>query len=70
MMGALASNPSSPKPGHVIAKTTMRRTILYSTATAAPSRLANDDGKRRGASGAPGTAAITKDKPQTKRPSL
>jgi ATP-dependent Clp protease adaptor protein ClpS len=55
-----------------LARTTMRRTIPYSTstATAAPSRLANDNGKRRGASGAPGTAAITKTKPQTKRPSL
>jgi ATP-dependent Clp protease adaptor protein ClpS len=50
----------------------MRRTIpnSTSTATAAPSRLANDNGKRRGASGAPGTAVITKTKPQTKRPSL
>jgi ATP-dependent Clp protease adaptor protein ClpS len=33
-------------------------------------RLANDDGKRRGGSGAPGTAVISKTKPQTKRPSL
>jgi ATP-dependent Clp protease adaptor protein ClpS len=48
----------------------MRRTIPYSTATAAPSRLAHGNDKRRGASGAPGTAAITKSKPQTKRPSL
>jgi ATP-dependent Clp protease adaptor protein ClpS len=49
----------------------MRRTIPDPTATAAPpSRLANDDGKRRGAAGAPGTAVITKTKPQTKRPSL
>jgi ATP-dependent Clp protease adaptor protein ClpS len=47
----------------------MRRTIPYSTATAAPPRLANDNGNRRGASGAPGTVAITKSKPQTKRPS-
>jgi ATP-dependent Clp protease adaptor protein ClpS len=52
-------------------KTNMRRTIPDPTATAAPpSRLANDDGKRRGAAGAPGTAVITKTKPQTKRPSL
>src|SRR5437879_12668911 len=33
-------------------------------------RLANDERKRRGESGAPGTAVITKTKPQTKRPSL
>jgi len=32
-------------------------------------RLAGEDNKRRG-SGAPGTAVITKTKPQTKRPSL
>ena len=48
----------------------MRRTIPYSTATAAPSRLAHDNGNRRGALGASGTAAITKSAPQTKRPSL
>src|SRR5689334_4954171 len=51
----------------------MRREILAQTAasTARP-RLANnnDDGRRRGASGAPGTAVITKTKVQTKRPSL
>ncbi len=33
-------------------------------------RLANDDNKRRNEPGAPGTAVITKTKPQTKRPSL
>ena len=33
-------------------------------------RLADDDRKRRGDPGAPGTAVITKTKPQTKRPSL
>ena len=33
-------------------------------------RLANDDNKRRNDPAAPGTAVITKTKPQTKRPSL
>jgi ATP-dependent Clp protease adaptor protein ClpS len=33
-------------------------------------RLGDDERKRRGDSGAPGTAVITKTKPQTKRPSL
>jgi ATP-dependent Clp protease adaptor protein ClpS len=51
----------------------MRRRLSDPTA-AAPRpplpRLANDDGKRRGGSGAPGTAVISKTKPQTKRPSL
>ena len=39
----------------------------------APARLANnanDDRKRKGEPGGPGTAVITKTKPQTKRPSL
>jgi ATP-dependent Clp protease adaptor protein ClpS len=35
-----------------------------------PLRLANDDRKRKGDPGNPGTAVITKTKPQTKRPSL
>ena len=35
-----------------------------------PVRLADDDRKRRGDAGAPGTAVISKTKPQTKRPSL
>ena len=33
-------------------------------------RLAGDDRKRRGDPGAPGTAVISKTRPQTKRPSL
>jgi ATP-dependent Clp protease adaptor protein ClpS len=39
-------------------------------AHAPPLRLANDDNKRPGAPGTPGTAVITKTKPQTKRPNL
>jgi ATP-dependent Clp protease adaptor protein ClpS len=36
-----------------------------------PARMANDDRKRKGGdAGGPGTAVITKTKPQTKRPSL
>jgi len=37
---------------------------------APPVRLANDENKRPGSPGAPGTAVITKTKPQTKRPNL
>jgi ATP-dependent Clp protease adaptor protein ClpS len=33
-------------------------------------RMGDDERRRRGDSGAPGTAVITKTKPQTKRPSL
>jgi ATP-dependent Clp protease adaptor protein ClpS len=35
-----------------------------------PPRLADDDRKRKGSEGGPGTAVITKTKPQTKRPSM
>ena len=39
------------------------------TINAPPARLADDDRKRKG-DGGPGTAVITKTKPQTKRPNL
>jgi ATP-dependent Clp protease adaptor protein ClpS len=35
-----------------------------------PPRMADDERKKRGDPGAPGTAVITKTKPQTKRPNL
>ena len=35
-----------------------------------PPRMADDDRKRKGEQGGPGTAVITKTKPQTKRPNL
>src|SRR5262249_14934720 len=35
-----------------------------------PPRMADDERKKRGEPGAPGTAVITKTKPQTKRPNL
>ena len=40
------------------------------TAAAQPVRLADDDRKRKGDQSGPGTAVITKTKPQTKRPNL
>jgi ATP-dependent Clp protease adaptor protein ClpS len=70
MMVPSASDIRSSSLRSSTCKNTMRRTIPYSTASAGPSRLANDNGNRRGTSGAPGTAAITKSKLQTKRPSL
>ena len=52
----------------------MTRTIRHPIAAArnrpAPPRLGDDERKRRGDAGAPGTAVISKTKPQTKRPSL
>ena len=38
--------------------------------TQLPIRLADDDRKRKNDQGAPGTAVITKTRPQTKRPNL
>jgi ATP-dependent Clp protease adaptor protein ClpS len=38
--------------------------------TVLPARLADDDRKRKGDQNGPGTAVITKTKPQTKRPNL
>ena len=35
-----------------------------------PPRMADDERKKRGEPGSPGTAVITKTKPQTKRPNL
>src|SRR6266705_1828982 len=53
---------------------TMNRTLPDALAIAASPlpkpRMADDERKRRGEPGAPGTAVITKTKPQTKRPSL
>ena len=52
---------------------TMSRTIRESLApagTPAPAPRLADDNRKRREPGAPGTAVITKTKPQTKRPSL
>jgi ATP-dependent Clp protease adaptor protein ClpS len=51
---------------------TMNRAIQEAITSAAqrPRGMADDDRKRRGEPGAPGTSVISKTKPQTKRPSL
>ncbi len=54
---------------------TMMKLSFAVRAVAAPGggrapRMADDDRKRKGEPGGPGTAVITKTKPQTKRPSL
>jgi ATP-dependent Clp protease adaptor protein ClpS len=70
MMEGDPRRPPVSSPMGSTCKTTMRPRIPHPTAGAAPPpRLANDD-KRRGGAGAPGTAVISKTKPQTKRPSL
>ena len=60
--------------GNVMTSTTRKSSpVAWSAATPggdrAP-RMADDDRKRKGEPGGPGTAVITKTKPQTKRPSL
>src|SRR5262245_11971731 len=61
--------PPASAPTTVMTRTTIRRTESTTGATAP--RLADDDNKRRrNDPGAPGTAVITKTKPQTKRPNL
>ena len=47
-----------------------RPTETGAGAGATPPRLADEDNNKRRGPGAPGTAVITKTKPQTKRPSL
>ena len=49
---------------------TARKNSPATATIAAPLRMADDDRKRKGDSGGPGTAVITKTKQQTKRPSL
>ena len=53
--------------GHIMTSTASKR--LPALMPLAP-RMADDDRKRKGESGGPGTAVITKTKPQTKRPNL
>ena len=55
--------------GKVMTATTRKNSSVTAT-IAAPLRMADDDRKRKGDSGGPGTAVITKTKQQTKRPSL
>jgi ATP-dependent Clp protease adaptor protein ClpS len=60
---------TSPKRGR---NATMSRanTDVISGAGNPPLRMADDDRRRRGDPGSPGTSVISKTKPQTKRPSL
>jgi ATP-dependent Clp protease adaptor protein ClpS len=57
--------------GHIMTGTLGHRSVTASgkTTKSAP-RMADDDRKRKGEPGGPGTAVITKTKPQTKRPNL
>jgi ATP-dependent Clp protease adaptor protein ClpS len=61
--------------GNVMTSNAKKTSPAYGTAAAVASggrspRLADDDRKRKGEPGGPGTAVITKTKPQTKRPNM
>jgi ATP-dependent Clp protease adaptor protein ClpS len=60
------SDPAPP----AMNRRNMPRTSAARFDSPPPPRLAGDDNKRPGSPGAPGTAVITKTKPQTKRPNL
>jgi len=57
-------------PYKVMTRSALRRKQVTTTGPAFAPRLADEDRKRRNEPGAPGTAVITKTKPQTKRPNL
>jgi ATP-dependent Clp protease adaptor protein ClpS len=71
MMGRLLSSapPAVMNPARQITMRYKKNAVIVGAGRFAP-RLADDDKKRRGDPGAPGTAVISKTKPQTKRPSL
>jgi len=69
-VGILAGKRSMPAPpadGPVVRKSNEPMPVI--DVTHVPARLADDDRKRKG-DGSPGTAVITKTRPQTKRPNL
>jgi ATP-dependent Clp protease adaptor protein ClpS len=58
-----------PRPYNVMSRRPADTNARTEPRPPAP-RLGDDDNSKRGVPGAPGTAVITKTKPQTKRPSL
>jgi len=56
--------------GNVMTSKATKSSPAYRAAGDRAPRLADDDRKRKGEPGGPGTAVITKTKPQTKRPSM
>jgi ATP-dependent Clp protease adaptor protein ClpS len=66
------SDPSLAPPTDLPIRAGLRRVSLLASPErlASPEKGADDDRKRRGDPGTPGTAVISKTKPQTKRPSL
>ncbi len=61
--------------GHIMTSIASKRSPAHMPLAALPRhdgapRMADDDRKRKGEPGGPGTAVITKTKPQTKRPNL
>jgi ATP-dependent Clp protease adaptor protein ClpS len=74
MMPSSAPNLGVANAPRLLSKSTMTRgsvqRIVSADGGSTAPRLAGEDNNRRRGSGAPGTAVITKTKPQTKRPSL
>jgi len=56
--------------GHIMTSIAKHNVPAHIRPAGAAPRMADDDRKRKGDSGGPGTAVITKTKPQTKRPNL
>jgi ATP-dependent Clp protease adaptor protein ClpS len=71
MMSNLFTEPRVPHitPDRHVTMNQASNEAISGAAERAP-RMADDDRKRRGEPGAPGTSVISKTKPQTKRPSL
>ena len=56
--------------GHIMTSIAKNNCPAHIRLAGAAPRMADDDRKRKGERGGPGTAVITKTKPQTKRPNL
>jgi ATP-dependent Clp protease adaptor protein ClpS len=67
---AVLGLPVGSDPLAAMNRRSMPRTSAARFERPPPLRMANDENKRPGNPGAPGTAVITKTKPQTKRPNL
>jgi ATP-dependent Clp protease adaptor protein ClpS len=75
--GARAGATKVPRQGMSLPPRPVMKASEHKIRSAAPAlvsvtgpRMADDDRKRRNEPGAPGTAVITKTKPQTKRPNM
>ena len=68
--GATIETLKSASLGPNMTAATQHPFLSASPAAGRPAAMADDDRKRKGEPGGPGTAVITKTKPQTKRPNM